>query len=77
MLGALLTLSFVAVFGFVALVVVLAMFGLAVGILVAVLGLLIKALPLVLAAWLAYRFMRRASRNREGISAADQRWLDS
>ena len=77
MLGALLTLSLIAVFGFVAFMVVPALFGLALGVLVAVLGLLIKVFPFVLAGWLAYRFMRRASRNREAISAADQRWLDS
>lgn len=72
MLAALLTLLVLGIAGIVVLSLVLALFGLAMG----VAGfLLFQVAPVLLVGWVVVKLVQRSRRSRE-ISAADRRWLD-
>jgi uncharacterized membrane protein YraQ (UPF0718 family) len=73
MIGAILGLIGALVVGVVVIGLVLAVFGVAVGLL----ALVIKVLPIVLIGWVVVKLVQRAERPRGTLSASDQRWLDS
>jgi hypothetical protein len=50
--------------------------GLVFGLVAGLLGLTIKLLPILLVGWVVVKLVQRAGRPK-GLSAADQRWLDS
>lgn len=50
--------------------------GLVFGLVAGLLALTIKLLPILLVGWVVVKLVQRSSRPK-GLSAADQRWLDS
>lgn len=74
MLSALVTLFVLGVVGVVVFGVVLAVMGLAVGM---VSFLLFKVAPLLLVGWVVLKLVQRSQTKRHRLSDADQRWLDS
>ena len=78
MLGMLITLFVLGIVGFFAVSIVLGLLGAVFGLVFGLGGfLLFKVAPLVLIGWVAVKLIGKARRNDRGISAADQKWLDS
>lgn len=77
MLGTLITLLIAGFLGLVAISVVLALVGAVLSVTFGIVGfLLFKVAPVLLVGWVVLKLVDKA-RNRQRISAADQRWLDS
>jgi len=67
-----------AIVAVVAAVAVIGVFVAVLGVVMAMLALAFKVLPFLLLGWLAVKLVRRVERpRRDGLSAADRKWLDS
>ncbi|CAN5797546.1 hypothetical protein BH23GEM3_BH23GEM3_02050 [soil metagenome] len=76
MFTTLLGLLLFAIVGLIVFTLVLALIGLAIGVVFGTLALLIKAIPFLLVGWLILKLVQRTS-TCESIRATDRKWLDS
>jgi hypothetical protein len=76
MLSTLIALFVLGILALVAIGILMAIFGAALSLIFGIVGfLLFPVAPILLAAWIVLRLIRRPGKRRR-ISAADQRWLD-